>query len=338
MAGSLPKPLADLLRETSRSFYLTLRVLPADIRRQIALAYLLARTTDTVADTSVLPIDERLTALQQLRDAILGAGNAPDFTNLAGRQDWPAERELLEKVSWALAELAALSEPDRELVREVLSVIISGQELDLKRFSAASAGQIIALKDDAELDDYTHRVAGCVGEFWTRICRAHLFPAEVLDEKSLLANAVRFGKGLQLVNILRDLPIDLRNGRCYLPNTALASIKLLPSDLLKTSVEPEFKPVYRHYLDLAESHLRAGWEYTNTVPRRCRRVRLACAWPVLIGMETLARLRLGNILDSEIRIKISRSEVRNIMLRSFLSHPFPKLWRRLLPSSPSSPI
>ena len=36
--------LNELLKQTSRSFYLTLRVLPAAVRPQIGLAYLLART------------------------------------------------------------------------------------------------------------------------------------------------------------------------------------------------------------------------------------------------------------------------------------------------------
>jgi len=65
---------------------------------------------------------------------------------------------------------------------------------------------------------------GCVGEFWTRICRAHLFPTAVLDDAFLLSNGVRFGKGLQLVNILRDLPVDLRHGRCYLPSVDLQAM------------------------------------------------------------------------------------------------------------------
>ena len=69
--------LNDLLRATSRSFYLTLRVLPAPIRGQIGLAYLLARTTDTVADTELLPVEQRLTALQKLRQRILGQSSAP---------------------------------------------------------------------------------------------------------------------------------------------------------------------------------------------------------------------------------------------------------------------
>ena len=49
--------LTSLLRDVSRSFYLTLRILPSGIRQQIGLAYLLARTTDTIADTELLPLE-----------------------------------------------------------------------------------------------------------------------------------------------------------------------------------------------------------------------------------------------------------------------------------------
>jgi len=51
----------DLLKATSRSFYLTLRVLPAAVRSQIGLAYLLARTTDTIADTELVRWNNGLT-------------------------------------------------------------------------------------------------------------------------------------------------------------------------------------------------------------------------------------------------------------------------------------
>src|SRR4029453_269706 len=102
---------------------------------------------------------------------------------------------------------------DQLRIRKVIDINTSGQELDLKRFAGATANQIKALQSDEELDDYTYRVAGCVGEFWTEMCRAHSFPECPLDERVLLRNAVRFGKGLQLVNILRDFPSDLRQGR-----------------------------------------------------------------------------------------------------------------------------
>src|SRR5260370_33326486 len=116
--------------------------------------------------------------------------------------------------------------------------------------------------------------------------RSPLFPSGVLDEPALLANAVRFGKGLQLVNILRDLAADLRHGRCYLPETELADCGLSPKELLQPSNEKRARPVYNRWLECAEAHLRAGWQYTNTLPRNCIRVRLACAWPPVISRQT----------------------------------------------------
>jgi farnesyl-diphosphate farnesyltransferase len=88
----------ELLKQTSRSFYLTLRVLPQAVRPQIALAYLLARTTDTIADTEVLPAQERLNALGLLRARIFGHTQTPlDFGKLAQHQGSSAERTLLER-------------------------------------------------------------------------------------------------------------------------------------------------------------------------------------------------------------------------------------------------
>ncbi len=54
--------LTSLLRDVSRSFYWTVRILPGAIRPQIGLAYLLARATDTIADTEIVPVTERLQA------------------------------------------------------------------------------------------------------------------------------------------------------------------------------------------------------------------------------------------------------------------------------------
>ena len=219
---------------------------------------------------------------------------------------------------------------DRKLAIEVLEIIISGQELDLQRFANASASNIVALRTDAELDDYAYRVAGCVGEFWTKMCRTHLFPNPKLDGVFLLTNGVRFGKGLQLVNILRDLPVDLRKGRCYLPIEKLSAAGLSPMHLLSSANEKRFRPLYDSYLSLAQKHLEAGWEYTNALPRGCVRVRLACAWPILIGVKTLAKLQMANVLDPERQIKVSRAEVRQIIWRTAFCYPFPGLWQKLI--------
>src|SRR5689334_13843659 len=104
MAELRKELLGSLLKEVSRSFYLTLRVLPAKIRFQIGLAYLLARMTDTVADTGLVPLERRLDALESLKGRILGHhGRGLDFKDLAQQQGTPAERVLLEKCESTLA-------------------------------------------------------------------------------------------------------------------------------------------------------------------------------------------------------------------------------------------
>jgi farnesyl-diphosphate farnesyltransferase len=322
--------LGGLLREVSRSFYLTLRVLPRGVRKQIGLAYLLARTSDTVADTEIVRVEQRLAMLERLRNRIMGAATEPlAFEDIARNQGARPEQILLEKVEQSIAVLNAFAEADRRLIRQVLDTITSGQELDLTRFGNAAKANIVALESEAALDDYTYRVAGCVGEFWTRMCRAHLFPHARLDDGWLTENGIRFGKGLQLVNILRDLPKDLAQGRCYLPNEQLAAVGLRPEQLLSPVVEPALRPVYNHWLECAEGHLKAGWAYTNALPRGQVRVRLACAWPVLIGLETVALLKKENVLDPEQRIKISRRAVRRIIGNTVLWYPFKARWEKL---------
>ena len=322
--------LTELLRQVSRSFYLTLRVLPAAIRWQIGLAYLLARATDTIADTQIIAPADRLRALQALRARILGKSSARlELGELSRRQDSPAEWSLLQRVEESLALLEHLPADDRERIRDALEVIITGQESDLIRFADASRERIVALNTDDELDQYTYRVAGCVGEFWTKMCRAHLYREAALDEAWFMAGAVRFGKGLQLVNILRDLPRDLRQGRCYLPGDRMWAAGLTPLDLLQPANGPKLRPLYDHYLARAEEHLTAGWAYTNALPRSHPRVRLACAWPLLIGVKTLEKLRASNLLAPELPIKISRSEVRRILVRTLFYYPWPSAWRRL---------
>lgn len=321
--------LTSLLRDVSRSFYLTMRILPGAVRPQISLAYLLARATDTIADTEVVPTDKRLGALAELRDRILGKRSAPiNFGELARNQSSPAERILLERCEEAVRVLESFPAADQARIREVVSVITSGQELDLIRFGAADSKRLIALETDAELDDYTYRVAGCVGEFWTKVCRAGLIPNAAVNDVALLRDGVRFGKGLQMVNILRDLPADLHKGRCYIPSCELARFGLTPKDLLDPANHEKFKPLYGQLLDVAHRHLSAGWDYINALPRGQVRVRLGCAWAILLGAATLRKLRSENVLRADRRVKVSRSELKGIVLKSIVFYPFARKWHR----------
>ena len=303
-----------LLRNVSRSFYLTLRVLPEPIRPQISLAYLLARASDTIADTEVVARERRLEILREMQ-----AGNVRSVPALAEQQALPAEQTLLRRLDDCYRLLAELDAGDRQRVAELLRTIIGGQIFDLERFPGNAL-------TDAELDRYIYMVAGCVGEFWTKMCRAHLPGMEALR----VDEGIRFGKGLQLVNILRDMPKDLRIGRCYLPGGD-------PQSLLEANNFTMVEHIYRQWLDTAAAHLDAGWHYTLAIPANQKRLRLACVWPIWIGVKTIARLRDTNPLDQTRRVKVSRAEVYWIMLESALlagnDAALDEKYRRLRPVS-----
>ncbi|MBI4028014.1 MAG: squalene/phytoene synthase family protein [Verrucomicrobia bacterium] len=318
--------LGNLLRDVSRSFYLTLRALPSAIRPQIGLAYLLARAADTIADTELLRRVERLERLLQFRNCLnreaptstetmVGTLPGSEGMDAAGTQ---AERRLLRRLPECLEMLRSLSQEDQARVAEVVTRLTIGMELDLRRFSGS--GNLEALKTFQELEDYTYHVAGCVGPFWTKMCMAHLPAFAAWDSDRMCELGIRFGKALQWTNVLRDIPRDLRNGRCYLPSEDLASIGLTPADLRHPSAFPRLRSLYHRHLDHALDHYRSAWEYTMAVPKACPRVRLACVWPIWIGLETLAILRQSeNPLDSARRIRITRLRIYAIMFRSFVS-------------------
>ncbi|MFA6030410.1 MAG: squalene/phytoene synthase family protein [Elusimicrobiota bacterium] len=293
-----------LLRDVSRSFHLSLRVLPKPVRAQVGLAYLLARASDTVADTQAVPRERRRELLERMRK-----GDYSSVGALAKDQALPAERMLLERLGECAARRDAFGARDREFIAQLLDVIVTGQLFDLERFPE---GTVTALRDDAELDRYTYLVAGCVGEFWTRICAEHLPAFAALDQAEMYRLGVRFGKGLQLVNVLRDTAADLRIGRCYLPVAK-------PELLLDPARNAAFAAEYRRWLDAALDHLDAGWRYTLNIPRSLKRLRLACVWPIWLGLETIALLRRANPLDPAQRVMVPQGRVYLMLARSALS-------------------
>ena len=227
--------LGPLLKGVSRSFYLTLRVLPGGMRDPVGEAYLLARAADTIADTALIPPGQRLALLLSLRERVNGAtqddaGLQRIADEVAGQQTQSDEKLLLESLGGALDVLAQLDETDRTAVRDIVTTLTQGMEFDLRTFPDERSGDIAALATLDELDRYTWLVAGCVGEFWTKMIYLHL--PGTLDpavQETMRRQGVRFGKALQLVNVLRDCGKDLRIGRCYLPAPMLAQAGLTPA-------------------------------------------------------------------------------------------------------------
>lgn len=314
--------LGPLLKGVSRSFYLTLRVLPAGMRDPVGLAYLLARAADTIADTSLIPPAQRLDLLLALRQRINGADDGGALAQrlaveVAGQQTVSDEKVLLESIAPALDVLAQLSPSDRAAVQGIVTTLTEGMEFDLQTFPDERSGQVAALPALADLDRYTYLVAGCVGEFWTTMTDAHL-PGTMKDPlDTMLRRGVRFGKGLQMVNVLRDAGKDLRIGRCYLPAEVLDRHGLTVPMLLDPANSQRARPMLYELVHLALDHFREAMAYTFALPRTAVRLRLACLWPILIGLETLALLVENEAwLDPARASKVHRKRVYRVLWRS----------------------
>ena len=322
-AFSDPTPLQSdltLLRGVSRSFYLSIRLLPRALRAPIAAGYLLARATDTVADTTDLPQTERLVLLQTLLSAIESptgdlSDAAAQLAAFARLQTDPYEQALMRALPQCLRLLQNLSAADQASVRWVLRPIAQGQIKDVERFGQG----LQALNTEQELTDYTWQVAGCVGEFWTELCERHLPGFATLSPASMRLTGSRYGMGLQRLNILRDAGADLATGRCYLPQDRLALLGLSPAQLAQAVAAGDgvtlarVKPLYNAYLDLTQAHLLDGLHYSCAL--QSRRLRVASALPALIGTRTLALLRQAGPSAWQQRIKVPRHEIRALLWR-----------------------
>src|SRR5207248_7706280 len=82
-----------------------------------------------------------------------------------------------------------LSTEDQRDVRELLATITSGQREDLTRWGRGLA----ALANAEELRNYTYLVAGCVGEFWTRVCFRKVQSFTARDEVDMLELGRNYG-------------------------------------------------------------------------------------------------------------------------------------------------
>ena len=293
-----------ILKNVSRSFYLSMRLLPRAMREPVSLAYLLARASDTLADTEGLDAGLRFEMLQRFGEILEGGEKAAWINKLTKEvipfQKHEGEKLLLEMMGDTFEWLDALTcEHGRSAILTVMKHILHGQSLDIQRFELQ---QWHVLRDDADLEEYCFLVAGCVGEFWTEIGDLALNEFSSIDLVDLKQMGVSYGKGLQLINILRDLPADLRLGRCYIPGVD-------PSD--RGAVMREAT----RWRSKARAYLSEGQAYASSL--RSRRTKAATALPGLIGASTLDLLDQASWEELDNGIKVPRRDVYRFMWESF---------------------
>jgi len=331
--------LLPILKSVSRSFYLSMRILPRGMRESIAIAYLLARAADTIADTAAIDREHRLSYLHLFRSFILMDYHTEDIRKLCNalvpQISESSEKNLLESIENILDLFHNLPSEDFSSVQKVIATLTEGMVIDLNTFIEPNG--IVALKTHDDLENYTYLVAGCVGEFWTTLSLQHVHSIKHWDKNHYQLLGIEFGKALQLTNIIRDVAKDARLGRSYIPEHALKSNGLNTALLLDKNNDHLLRPLIHDLIQHALEYFGSAELYFLSIPRRAFRLRLAALWPILIGIKTLAKIsKKGNFLDPDISIKVSRAWVYRMLLISLIcvfSNSLTKRWIKILRNS-----
>lgn len=314
---TLHHTLLPLLKTVSRSFYLSIRILPQKAMPAICIAYLIARTADSIADSPSRNRDLKKRLLLSLQ-SLMQPNATTVLKNPLIREDIirleldSTEQNLLQSLSIVLDCYTQLSRAEQEPVANVVTTLISGMLEDMALYKENQS--LASLETMQDLDKYTYLVAGCVGEFWTRILQMHYGSVLHWNLEEQIENGIKFGKALQLTNILRDISKDAKLGRCYLPEQLMTNAHLSPSVILTADNSLILQPVLTKLLNTALTYYDHAERYLLNTPRRQIKMRLAAIWPIAIGLKTLALIKHNQDLNKPVKIK--RQQVYRLMLIS----------------------
>lgn len=301
--------IRQMLRAASRTFALSIERLPGTLGEAIAVSYLLLRVSDFLEDGEALT-PERKVALLNLWDRVLAGEERVEAltAQIADQDSREPDGYVAQHADEVLAKL-------RRLPAEVQAHIVTnvrGTTQGMARWVAR--GPDVRVEDD--LDDYMHQVAGRVGYLVTDLFGWYSRSIR-LEKDRLMPLAREFGLALQTVNVLRGLRKDYERGWIYVPESFCAAANITREDLFRSEHQGAAMQVVEMIAAKAERHLRAGLDYIKALPPWQHYLRLACMWPLLFAVRTLAVIR-GNVEALRGEAKITRREVERIVRETTL--------------------
>ncbi len=299
-----------MLLGVSRTFALTIPQLPGDLRQAVGNAYLLCRIADTIEDDVGLTADQKTHHLQTFIDILATGGGADAFAHELHLRLDPstpaAERELIRECVRVLRINSSLD--PRQQAAIVRCVAIMGRGMD--RFERDRSPHGLATLGDHER--YCYVVAGVVGEMLTELFCAHSDRIDARREL-LMSRAVRFGQGLQMTNILKDIWDDLERDTCWLPRDVFSRQGFDLSQLHSRHPDPVFDRGMNEMVGIAHSRLRDALAYTLLIPRRETGIRRFLLWAIGLSVLTLQKIHRHPGFTSGAQVKVSRRTVKAVV-------------------------
>jgi len=301
--------LQDLLRAASRTFAIGIEQLPGVLCDAGTVAYLLLRVSDYLEDNEDMPAGEKIALLNLWGKIMNGEVKCEELTNQIQNADTTNPDAVVAlHAKDILTRLATLPKEVQEIIRHHVINTTQGMARWIERGSQVN--------DEADMDDYMFEVAGRVGYLLT-----HLFAwysLAIRRKKDLLLPLAReFGLALQTVNVIRGLRKDYERGWVYIPKKFLEAVNLTAQELFQPENHAEAMKVLDMLEDKAERHLHAALACVKSLPPWQHRIRLACIFPLMFAIRTLAISRRNTqVFESE--AKITREEVQRIVMDATL--------------------
>ncbi len=323
---AMPREPADdaefcrrMLPGVSRTFALTIRLLPERLEHPVLVAYLLCRVADTVEDTTRLPAARKAALLALFARCLDEDGLDPADLRAAFADHRNDEELLAHRADVVLREFRRLRDAQRAAIRPWVKDMCAGMADFVLQHGDATADGPAVLHSVAELERYCYYVAGTVGHLLTALFTLHDGRMRAAEQERLRGLATSFGLGLQLTNIIKDVADDRRRGVSYVPRELFERAGLIPGQSSPGRVEALLAPL----IAKARSHLRDALEYCTRLPRRQYRIRLFCLTSLYFAIRTLrlAELQPARLADSRDKLKITRAEVYRTLAMTHLVAP-----------------
>ena len=290
----------NALPQVSRTFALTIPQLPGPLCHVVGNAYLLCRIADTIEDEPALPAARKREYLRRFADVLQGDAMASSFgadlaSSLSDATN-DGEKDLAANAALVIDYHRKLPPSQRGPIERCVKLMCKG----MAEFVETGPE---GLRSMVETDRYCHYVAGVVGEMITDLLCD--YSAEIASRReALFPLSSRFGRGLQLVNILKDHHDDLARGVSWLPRN-------YPYGDLERSVDDEATCAQRIVRLAAEArhHLDAALRFTLLIPTHEPGIRRFLLWTLGFAALTLRRINANPRFDKEDDVKISRRQV-----------------------------
>lgn len=324
VVAAVPAPFGELLTGVSRTFALSIPELPNPLGEWVTCAYLVCRIIDTLEDR---PASDEA-ARQEQFDGFLAALGPPievaraERLGPGGRDERPRDGSpshdacatLMGMSGDVFGWLAGFPEAAIDAIRRCAVEMISGlRRTPLTHTAVSTTGAehpAILFGSVRELERYCHYAAGVVGMMLTRLFSVRLGADAFPADRAALHAGKRFGRGLQLTNIIKDHPADLCDGRCFIPLEAARRFGLSRDDLLRPHLPDA---VRRWIVDRAAAHLSIAVEYTLRIPPSATGIRRFCVQPLMMAVLTLERVLTHPDITPDDRPKITRAQVANVI-------------------------